>query len=323
MRYVIYGAGAIGSTIGARLHAAGHDVLLIARGTHLEALKSDGLRLQTPEGESVHRLPVIDGPNGITDDDVVLLAMKTQDTLPALQALSSVADPVVVCAQNGVENERLALRFFDAVYGMLVYLPAQLLEPGVVQCFSAPVHGVLDLGRAPSGTDARAADIAADLNEAGFAAQASDHIMAFKYAKLVSNTPNAVDAVLGVGQRGSDIGERVRAEARRVYAAAGMALAADHEMNARTALLSAMRPVNGTEHQGSSTWQSLTRGAGGIETDYLSGEIALLGRLHGVPTPVNTQLQRLAARASRERLPPGSFTRADVLKTSGVSPNAR
>jgi ketopantoate reductase len=81
----------------------------------------------------------------------VLLTMKSQDTAPALDELSRAADPdvTVVCAQNGIENERLALRRFERVYGMFVFVSAQLLEPAVIQVFSAPTLGVLDLGRMP------------------------------------------------------------------------------------------------------------------------------------------------------------------------------
>ena len=142
MRYVIYGAGAIGATIGGRLHQAGCDVTLIARGAHREALERDGLRLQTPDADDLLRIPVAEAPDGLDlgPEDVVVLAMKGQDAVPALDALAAAADPgvAVVCAQNGVENERAAARRFANSYGMLVYVPAQHLEPGVVQVFSAP-----------------------------------------------------------------------------------------------------------------------------------------------------------------------------------------
>ena len=64
------------------------------------------------------------------------------------------------------------------------------------------------------------------------------------------------------------------------------------EAKARGAAVSAPRPVHGAEHRFSSTWQSLQRGTGRIEVDYLNGEVVLLGRLHGVPTPVNVRVAR-------------------------------
>jgi 2-dehydropantoate 2-reductase len=66
------------------------------------------------------------------------------------------------------------------------------------------------------------------------------------------------------------------------------------------------RPVEGRPRAGGSSWQSLARGTGSIEADYLNGEIVLLGRLYAVPTPVNELLQQLANVAARERARPGS-----------------
>jgi 2-dehydropantoate 2-reductase len=316
MRYVIFGAGAIGATIGGRLHQAGCDVTLIARGAHREALERDGLRLQTPDSDDLLHIPVAEAPDGLGlgPDDVVVLAMKGQDTVPALEALAAAADPGVgvVCAQNGVANERAAARRFANSYGMLVYVPAQHLEPGGVQVFAAPTHGVLDLGRVPRGADERAERIAADLCRAGFASRASERIMRFKYAKLLDNLGNAADALLEDEGEREELDRRAREEGLRCYEAAGVELASKEEMAARTSLMSAMRPVAGSEHQGGSSWQSMVRGTGAIEADYLNGEVVLLGRLHGVLTPVNETLQRLARTAARERRQPRSMSAAEI-----------
>jgi 2-dehydropantoate 2-reductase len=64
---------------------------------------------------------------------------------------------------------------------------------------------------------------------------------------------------------------------------------------------------------GGSSWQSLERATGSIETDYLTGEVVLRGRLHGVATPTNALLQRLANQLARERRPPGAWSEAEVL----------
>ena len=112
MRFVIYGAGGIGGVIGARLFEHGYDVALIARGAHREAIEANGLRIESLEGAQTLSIPVAGDPNALdlTADDVVLLAMKGQDTADALAALSSCAPPdtAIVCAQNGVANERTA-----------------------------------------------------------------------------------------------------------------------------------------------------------------------------------------------------------------------
>jgi 2-dehydropantoate 2-reductase len=313
MRYLIYGAGAVGGTIAARLALAGHDVVAIARGEHLRAVQRDGLRLESPEGETVVGLDAVGSvadakPRG---DDVVLLAVKSQDSAAALDELAAHAPPeiAIACVQNGVDNERQALRRFARVYGVLVYLPAEHLEPGVIRAARAPVHGVLDLGCVPAETDAGADAIAADLSSAGFASRAVADVMAWKRAKLLSNLANALDALLGDTARAArDLAERATGEALACFAAAGLAVVSDDDARARRHALSPS--VAGYGH--SSSWQSLARGSGSIEADYLNGEIVLLGRLHGIATPVNAALQRLANRAAVRRDPPGSLTRADL-----------
>lgn len=312
MRYVVYGAGAVGGTIGGRLHAAGRDVVLIARGEHLAALQADGLLLQSPDGEQRLAVAAVASPAEarIAYDDVVILCTKTQDTEAALIELAACASRslAVVCAQNGVENERLALRRFPHVYAMLVFLPSQHLSPGVVAAASAPIAGVLDISSHPAAApDARAASIAADLVAAGFASRATERIMDWKHRKLLSNVGNAIDALAGPDARGGDLHGEARAEALACYAAAGIVLPSEAEEMERRAAMSAPRPIPGNARDGSSSWQSLARGAGSIEADWLNGEIVLLGRLHGVPTPVNAALQRIANRFARERLAPGSL----------------
>src|ERR1700735_5148996 len=116
MRYVVYGAGAIGGSIGGALLSAGYDVVMIARGTHLDVMKSDGLIVRSPDGEVRHRVRAFADPldAGIGADDVGSPSRKTRGPAGALPMLrdASGVDTAVVCAQNGVENERLALRLF-------------------------------------------------------------------------------------------------------------------------------------------------------------------------------------------------------------------
>jgi 2-dehydropantoate 2-reductase len=105
----------------------------------------------------------------------------------------------------------------------------------------------------------------------------------------------------------------VRQEGEACLQAAGIDFASAEEDRARRA--GRLNLGDGSAHQwpGSSSWQSLARATGTIEADYLNGEIVLLGRLHGVPTPANELLQRLANRVARDRARPGSMRAADVL----------
>src|SRR5262245_24708274 len=127
MRFVIYGAGAIGGVVGARLAEHGHDVLLIARGPHLDAIQQGGLRLEWPDGSVDLDIPAVGHPSEIdfTDDDVVMLATKSQDTEHVTQELATVAPPTlpIVCLQNGVSNERDVLRRFGRVHAAVVMCP--------------------------------------------------------------------------------------------------------------------------------------------------------------------------------------------------------
>jgi 2-dehydropantoate 2-reductase len=327
LRLVIYGAGAVGGVIGARLHAAGHEVVLIARGAHLEAIRARGLRLVTAGGSSVHPIPAVGHPRELElgEDDVIVLAMKTQHTAAALADLQacSALDLPIVCAQNGVENERLAARAFSRAYGMLVWLPANFLEPGEVVVASAPALGWLDAGRYPTGTDALIAAVTAALDASGFSARPDPAIMRLKYHKLLSNILNALPALLGPGVDAADFAARVCDEARACYAAAGIEAASDAEQEARRkeARVGVVE-IPGKQGIIGSSWQSLVRGTGNIETDYLNGEIALLGRLHGVPTPCNRALQSAARLVAARRAPPGSMTLGeleDLARRSGES----
>ena len=172
MRFVVYGAGAIGGVVGARLFQHGYDVALIARGAHYEAIRDRGLRIQSPIDDVTLPIPVVDHPAqlSLTRDDVVFLAMKSQDTIGACEALDACAPPdiAVACFQNGVENERVVLRHYAGTYAVCVMSPTSHIDPGVVIAQSAPVGGLFDIGRYPSGLDDRAERIAAALNASTF-----------------------------------------------------------------------------------------------------------------------------------------------------------
>jgi 2-dehydropantoate 2-reductase len=365
MRYIIIGAGAVGGTIGGCLFQGGHDVVLVARGAHLGALRARGLRLATPSGTYQLDIPVVGGPAELRlqSDDVLILATKTQDAAALLaewawqpvpgapasagsasarsasvSSASAGAGAVaagvipVVCAQNGVASERFALRRFRHVYGMCVWLPATHLEPGTVEAQGTPLAGLLYVGRYPAGTDPTIERIAGDLAKSRFLAPVSTDVMRWKYGKLLDNLGNAIEALCGRGAAGfgagpaasdgTELRRRTRAEGIAVLAAAGLAHADREEMAAVRGDRVRIEAVNGAARPGGSSWQSLTRGTGTIEADFLNGEIALLGREHGVPAPVNEALQRLANQAARERRAPGFMTPAQVLAAAGVTSGA-
>jgi 2-dehydropantoate 2-reductase len=308
LRLVVFGAGAIGGAVGARLHQSGFDVALIARGEHGRAIRERGLTLQAPDAADTLPIPVVESPDRLewTGEEVVLLCVKSQDTAAALQSLRPAAPPVV-CLQNGVENERLALRWFEHVYGAAVMLPAAHLEPGIVQAEGMPVSGIIDVGRYPRGIDERAAALSQALSASRFASQPCEDVMRLKYAKLLMNLANAPLALFAPGPARDELIELAKAEGRMALSAAGIDF--DEQWpGARELEIGGRRAGSGN-----STWQSLARGAPGVETDYLNGEIVLLGQLHSVPVPVNHALCVAAARAVRERRAPETLSAEEVL----------
>jgi 2-dehydropantoate 2-reductase len=322
-RYVVVGAGAIGGTIGGRLHQAGIDVTLVARGAHGDAIQRDGLLLRDPDGEARLEVACASTPSKVDwqPDDVVIVATKTQQAEVALRDVADAAPSsiVAVCATNGLEAERIALRRFARVYAMAVMLPADHLTPGVVAAYSAPVSGLLDLGRFPAGADDTCTDIAADLTAAGFASVPVEDILARKRTKLLMNLANVLQAACGDADT-TDLWRAARAEAEAAYTAAGLSWVSDEEDAARRAESGMrMRPSAGERRGGGSTWQSLARGTGETEADYLNGEIVLLGRLHGVATPVNEALQGLARRLASAGAAPGSVDPADLRAELGLT----
>lgn len=316
MRFIIYGAGGIGGTIGARLFQHGQEVILIARGPHYQAVKDKGLVFNSPVESVTLPIPCVDHPSNIeyTDQDVVLLAMKSQHTREALEALRDAAgaDIPVICAQNGVDNERAASRRFNRVYGMVVLLPASHFDPGVVQTEAKTTTGILDIGCYPNGTDALCEEVAKILSGSQFDAIADPAIMRWKYAKLLVNLGNSLQAVCEAGEAGAAIYRMLMREAVACYKAAGIDCASRDEVTERRGDIIQSAPVKGETRGGGSSWQSIVRGTGSIESDYLNGEIVLLGKLHGVATPANSVLQQLANQLATERGQPGSYQVADV-----------
>jgi 2-dehydropantoate 2-reductase len=328
MRYIIIGAGAVGGTIGGCLHQAGFEVVLVARGRHLAALRSEGLRLATPSGVSTLQIEAVGSADEVElrPDDVLIVAAKTQDVAAifsdwAWQPVhggSVAADTLpVLCAQNGVASERIALRLFRNVYGVCVWLPATHLEPGLVEANGTPLAGQLPIGRYPTGIDPVVERVTKDLASARFLAPAETDVMRWKYGKLLSNMGNAIEVLCGpiaqLGDDGKELGRRAVAEAKSVFEAAGIGWASNKESAAMRGDHVRVEPVNGSPRGGGSSWQSVVRGTGSVEADYLNGEVALLGREHDVATPVNEVLQRLANQAVRDGVAPGSVTPAEVL----------
>ncbi|MCU1501831.1 MAG: 2-dehydropantoate 2-reductase [Ilumatobacteraceae bacterium] len=321
MRIVVFGAGAVGSVIGGRLfqHADrhGHEVALVARGAHAAAINDHGLTINDPHGSEVVRVPAFERIDEVTldDGDVVILSMKTQATAVALDALVAHAPAgiTVACAQNGLENERLALRHFANVAAICVMLPAGFMDPGVVDASGTPHNAILDVGRYPTGRDAVTDALANAFQASGLASRSLPDVMRWKHTKLLSNLRNVTDALVVEGEPVKELMASARREAIASLDAAGLERASVDEDRARRADTMVAAPIGGRPRAGSSTWQSFARGDGTTEVDWLNGEVVLLGRLHGVPTPVNAMLCDLARWAAATGVEPRSLRAADLV----------
>lgn len=221
MKVAIVGAGAIGGVIGARLALQGHEVSLLARGAHLDAIRREGLTLvdHLDGGRAVQRLPASDEPADFGPQDLVVIALKAHAIAPMLPRLRPLlaADTVVVPAINGLpwwyfhrepgpyEGRRIAaldpagtmFRDLDCrhVLGCVVHLAAEVRAPGEVHYTSGRR---LILGEPDHTLSARLERVCAALDEAGFEAQASPNIRLDVWVKLLGNLSfNPVAALTG------------------------------------------------------------------------------------------------------------------------------
>lgn len=323
-RYVIIGAGAIGGGLGARLVQAGLETVLVARGDHLTSLQRTGLRLRTPTEDVTVPVDAVGSVREVAlrTDDVIVVSTKTHQVLDVLPELADclvrdrdgaevgVAGDLlpVFLATNGVAAEELAARYLRRVFGICIWMPAVHLQPGEVVIRGVPMSGILHLGRAPSAAadladHALLAEIADDWRRATFDIALPEDVMAWKHRKLISNLGNVVDALVADAHEvdARSVVRAADAEARTVLAAAGIPVTDDETEAAARADGFTLAPVPGLEDArlGSSTWQSLSRATGSIETDYLNGEIARIAHRQGIPAPVNALLARLGRETVR------------------------
>lgn len=296
MQVLVMGAGALGGYFGARLQAAGHDVSYVARGAHLEEMRSGGLRVESPLGD-LHLDPVraVADPAEAPRADVVLFMVKNRDVEGAAAALAPALGPqtVALTAQNGISApRRLAAAIGpERVVGGAVYMPADLRAPGIVR-HSAPFHS-LRAGILPDGNGAACDRIVAAFSGAGIDAARVEDIDALLWEKFVLLAPFAAITTLAR----LDIGPiRRTAETRALLRAAVEETAAVGHAVCQT-----LAPDIGERQFGrlveqipdamhASMLDDLARGKP-LELEYLSGEIVRLGAAYGVPTPVHAMVR--------------------------------
>jgi 2-dehydropantoate 2-reductase len=334
-RYVIIGAGAVGGTLGALLARAGAATVLVARGRHAEVLAIAGMTLRTADGTFHTPATAASGPEHVrlTDRDVLVFATKTQQLDAALQewvdqpvrgpdgVLGTAGERLpAMTALNGVAAEEKALRYFRRVFGICVWLPAVHLEPGEVIVRSWPVAGQFHIARWPASISTQDdADLLSGLTEtwtaAGIQVRTPDDVAPWKYNKLLSNLGNAVRALAAEAADTSAVEAALRSEGENVLRHAGIEWVSFEISTAARADGPSVRTVPGRNTGASnSTWQSLSRNTGNVETDFFNGEIVRIAHRHGITAPLNAAVARAARSTVRNGLGPSRYSAAELAQ---------
>ncbi|WP_022873294.1 ketopantoate reductase family protein [Nesterenkonia alba] len=321
-RIVIIGAGAVGAGTAAELALRGREHLLIGRGEQIRHIAAHGLSYRRPDGVTQVPITTCEGIEAaeLQPEDLLIMATKTQHVEEASQQVAwksvgegtAATDLPILTLQNGMEAERILLRRFERVYGGSILIPASYTRTGEVISGAAPKIATFVLGRAPRGLDDTAEQIADLLRGIDWLVQTSDDVIRWKARKLLHSVKNGLELLNTDDEARQRAGKALSAEARAVFDAAGIDPADDAE---RTVDLSQFQvdERSGYSPGQQSTWQSFTRGASSHEADYLNGQIVLLGRELGVPTPVNAALQRALGEAWLHGQRPGEIPAAGVL----------
>lgn len=287
MKVAVMGAGAVGCYYGAMLARAGHEVVLIGRPAHVEAVNANGLRLETRAFDEQVRMAASTEPGAVQGADLVLFCVKSTDSESAAEQIGPHLAPgaLVLTLQNGVDNDervRAVLPASNEVAAAVVYVATGMAGPGHVKH-----NGRGELVIAPS---RRSEEVARHLAAAGVPTQISDNVRGSLWAKLILNCAyNALSAITqlpyGVLVQGTGVSDVIRdvvAECLAVAKAEGVEVPGDTD--------AALRGIAQTmPAQYSSTAQDLARGKLS-EIDHLNGLVVRRGEALGVPTPANRVL---------------------------------
>jgi 2-dehydropantoate 2-reductase len=288
MRIAVMGSGAIGGYVGARLAAAGAEVAFIARGPHLAAIRTQGLKVLSPLGDLlIAPVTATDDPAAVGIVDAVLLATKLYDVEVAAQAIRPMIghETAVVCLQNGVDATDVVARLYGRphVVGGVVVINGEIAAPGVIR------HNALNrltVGELDGRESARLARLVALSNAAGIEASASRDIRLEIWRKFLVLAPMAALSAmtrvtldrLRAHEETWRLAERGMREVVAVAKAEGVGL---DEEDVRSALAF----VQGMP----ATWRAslavdLEHGRR-LETDWLAGAVVRRGQAAGIETP--------------------------------------
>ncbi len=297
MRIAVMAAGAVGGYFGARMAAAGHDVFFIARGAHLEAIRKNGLKIESPLGNlHLKDANVTDDPAKVGPVDIVLFAVKLWDTEKAAEQARPLIGPDtrVITLQNGVDSvERIApILGADHVAGGTAQISVVISGPGVITHNSqfASMH----FGRIDGKPDAQLTAFADAAKKAAVEIKLSDRINVDRWLKFVflvgmSGMTAAARASIGPIMADADTRaflKQLMTETMSVGRASGVTMPDDY-VEGRMAFLDTV-----PEAVKASMAHDLDRG-NRLELDWLSGKVVELARESGVPVPANQAVYTL------------------------------
>ena len=298
MRIAVMGSGGLGGYFGARLAAGGAAVHFIARGPHLQAMRSDGLRIEGPTALHVPRVSATDDPGEVGVVDVVMLCVKLWDTEAALQQMRPLVGPgtAIISFQNGVLKDRTLRGAYDAsqIMGGVGYVATTIDRPGVIRQ-TGPMQrllfGEFDGSRSPRGQALLAACLAGGIN-----AELSDNILREiwqKYVFLVGLSGTTTTMRKPIGPiRGHPQTRAFLLDVMREVVAVGRAQGVDLAENYAEQRLQLADDV--APDMTSSMHHDLERG-NRLEVRWLAGGVVELGQALGIATPLNRAIADILA----------------------------
>jgi 2-dehydropantoate 2-reductase len=289
MRVAVMAAGAVGGYFGGRLAAAGHDVAFIARGAHRDAIRRDGLKIESALGDlHLKDVNVTDDPKQVGPVDVVLFAVKLWDTEKAGEQTRPLvgSDTRVITLQNGVDSvERLVPILGDnAVIGGTTYVVVTVARPGVIRHTGTIAR--IRCGRLDRRPDAVLAGYVEQIKAANIDITVTDHILLDIWKKfvLLSGTSGITASTrqpIGVIRDDEDMRAflyRLMQETIDVGRAAGVEFSPDFQAELD-------RSVAGFHPMMKASMANDLDAGNRLELDWLAGRIVALGRKYGIPTP--------------------------------------
>ncbi|TPQ36776.1 MULTISPECIES: ketopantoate reductase family protein [Cupriavidus] len=288
MKVAIMGAGAVGCYYGGMLARAGHEVILIARPQHVQAIEATGLRLETQSFDEQVKVSASSDPSAVQGADLVLFCVKSTDTQSAALAMKPALakSALVLSLQNGVENaDTLRSLLEQEVAAAVVYVATEMAGPGHVRH-----HGRGELVIEPT---SHGANLAAIFAAAGVPVETSDNVRGALWAKLILNCAyNALSAITQLPYGRLVRGEGVEAVMRDVMEECFAVARAEGVKLPDDVALAIRRIAETMPGQSSSTAQDLARGKRS-EIDHLNGLIVRRGDALGIPVPANRVLHAL------------------------------